>query len=357
MPHKRRSRYPGKHPRRFEQRYKELEPEKFPEILGHVRAQGRTPAGTHVPVLVAEVLEQLRPAAGEIVVDCTVGYGGHAAEFLRRIGPTGRLLGFDLDAEELRKTAARLSSIVPGADVRMRHGNFAGIDRALAAEEFAAADVLFADLGVSSMQIDDPQRGFSYKTDGPLDMRMDARLRRTAADLVQTMSEADMAAAFIDLADEPDADAIARAIVRERTRRPIGRTLELASIVLAAKGLSPRSWRKQTGGEGLHPAALVFQTLRILVNDEHSALRQLLRVAPACLAPGGRIGIISFQSGEDRLIKHAFREGCEAGLYTEVSDEVIRPDARERAANPRSAAAKFRWAVRAAKNVGAGETR
>jgi len=401
-PRKRRPRYPGKYPKRFEHRYKELAPETHPEIHAHVREQGRTPAGTHVPVLVAEVMDALRPAPGETVVDCTVGYGGHALELLKRIGPTGRLLGFDVDAENLERTRKRLEAAAtemgvakkgaapisgsselgavpfsgPGATaekgtvpfsqkrekgtapfsaaplsagpprVILRRGNFAGIDRALAAEQIGAADVILADLGVSSMQVDDPARGFSYKFDGPLDMRMDSRIPRTAADLLRDLPAEKLAAALAELADEPKAVIISRRIAEERQRRPITQTQDLVRLVFDAKGLSMRHWRKQVAAGALHPAALTFQALRILVNDELGALRQLLRVAPACLAPGGRIGIMSFHSGEDRLVKLAFRDGVRAGVFAAISDEPIRPTAQEVHDNPRSASAKFRWAAK-----------
>jgi len=356
-PRKRRPRYPGKYPRRFEHRYKELAPEAHPEIHAHVRAQGRTPAGTHVPVLVAEVMDALHPAAGETVIDCTVGYGGHALEFLSRIRPTGRLLGFDVDAENLERTRKRLEAAAGGAAILLRRGNFAGIDRAMAAEHMDAANIIFADLGVSSMQVDDPARGFSYKFDGPLDMRMDSRLPRSAADLLRDLAPEKLAAALADLADEPDAALIAARIAEERRQCPLARTLDLVRLIFDVKHLSQRRWREQQrgpAGQGdsreasdLHPAARTFQALRILVNDELGALRQLLRVAPACLAPGGRIGIISFHSGEDRLVKLAFRDGMRAGVLEAISDEPIRPTPQEVRDNPRSASAKFRWAVKA----------
>jgi len=344
---RRRPRYSGTHPKRFEERYKELAPEAHPGIHEHVRAQGRTPAGTHVPVLVAEVLEHLAPAPGEAVVDCTVGYGGHAEAFLKRIGPKGRLVGFDVDAAELERTRARLAPL--GGRTVLHRGNFAGIDRALAQDRIDECDVIFADLGTSSMQVDDPARGFSYKHDGPLDMRMDDRLHWTAADLLARLSAEGLSAALLELCDEPDHEAIAHRIVAGRAKRPLRRTKDLAHLVLEAKGISAGRWRRRSADESgdLHPAARTFQALRILVNDELSALGQLLRVAPSCLKPGGRIGIISFQSGEDRLVKQSFRDGLRAGVYEAASDEVIRPGPEERRANPRSASAKFRWARKA----------
>ena len=341
-PRKRRPRYRGTHPRRFEERYKELNPEQYPEMQEHLRAQGRTPGGTHVPVLLNEVMACLNPQPGEIVADCTVGYGGHAMEFLRRIGPSGLLIGADVDAAQLERARRRLEAA--GKNVRLYHSNFAGIAKPLRELAIEGYDVILADLGVSSMQIDDPSRGFSYKHDGPLDMRMDDRIPQTAADLLRTLSERDLADALRALADEPDAQSVARYIVQKRERRPVLRTLELVEVICEAKGIARRARRGRAGGGALHPAALAFQALRMLVNDELGALKQLLRLAPHCLRPGGRIGIISFHSGEDRLVKLSFRDGVRAGTYAEAGDEPVRPPPEEIRSNPRSGSAKFRWA-------------
>jgi 16S rRNA (cytosine1402-N4)-methyltransferase len=363
---RRRARYRGTHPRAFEQRYKELDAQAYPGIHEHVRQQGRTPAGTHVPVLVEEVLARLEPRAGQVVVDCTIGYGGHAEQFCRRIGPTGRLVGLDLDAEQLRRTGERLAAAVPGVPLALHQVNFAALAKVLAAEVLDGCDVLLADLGVSSMQIDDPARGLSYKHDGPLDMRLGPRVPRTAADLLAEMAGEELAAMLRDLADEPDAAGIARRIVQARAQRPIRRTGQLVEIILRAKGgegavrHGPPARRGGpgkgdrhpprrepvpiSGDEGPHPAARTFQALRIAVNNELENLAQLLRVAPYCLRPGGRVGIISFHSGEDRLVKHAFREGLRLGAYQAIAEEVIRPTASEVRSNPRSSPARFRWA-------------
>lgn len=338
-PHKRRPRYKGTHPRSFEERYKELDPEQYPEMQEHVRAQGRTPSGAHVPVMLNEVMELLDPRPGDVVADCTVGYGGHAMEFLRRIGPEGLLAGCDVDAAQLDRTRKRLESA--GMKFRLYRSNFAGIAKPLAELGIEGYNVILADLGVSSMQIDDPARGFSYKHDGPLDMRMDDRIRQTAADLLRTLSEEELAAAFHELGDEPDAEAIAQEIVRERDSRTILRTHDMVSVICRAKGIDPRDLR----GQASHPAAPVFQALRMLVNDELGALKQLLRMAPHCLRPGGRIGIISFHSGEDRLVKHSFRDGVRAGIYAQASEEPMRPSAAEVHSNPRSRSAKLRVAT------------
>jgi 16S rRNA (cytosine1402-N4)-methyltransferase len=345
-PRRRRPRYAGKYPRQYDLRYKELHPEVYPEIQEHVRARGRTPAGTHIPILVNEVMGCLRPMPGDVVADCTVGCGGHAAEFVKRIRPEGRLIGLDVDAAQLETARRRLADV--HGSVALHRSNFAGVDKVLAAEQLDGFDIIFADLGFSSVQVDDPSRGFSYKFDGPLNMRMDDRRRRTAADLLASMSMDELSAALRDLADEPDHERIARAIVDHRATQPITQTLQLVHLIFQVKGLSRRTWRRQIPGSEarLHPAARTFQALRILVNDELAGLAQLLRVAPYCLRPGGRIGIISFHSGEDRLVKKSFREGLQAGMYAAIADEVIRPAAEERRSNPRSASAKFRWARR-----------
>jgi len=394
---RRRPRYRGTHPRRFDERYKELQPDAFPEMQEHIRAQGRTPAGTHVPILVDDVMATLNPGPGAVVVDCTVGYGGHAVEFLKRIAPNGVLVGLDIDGAQLERTATRLKSLGislrSGAEdtapeqwharVVLHRSHFAGVGKVLSREGLTAADVIFADLGLSSMQVDDPARGFSYKFDGPLDMRMDDRLKRTAAELIATMPERELSEALRELSDEPDHERIVRLIVQRRATEPITRTKQLVRLIFEAKRISQRAWRARataqeqwhntnqsttdnrqstipptaqeqwhnTGGtadEFVHPAARTFQALRMLVNDEAAGLEQFLRVAPHCLKPHGRIGVLSFHSGEDRRVKHAFRDGLRSGFYDAVSDDVIRPTPAEIASNPRARSAKLRWASRAA---------
>ena len=346
---RRRPRYSGTHPKSFEEKYKERDIEAHPELRDHLRAKGKTPVGTHVAVLMEEVLACLTPRPGEIVVDCTIGYGGHASEFIKRISPAGKLIAFDVDNAELERTRQRLSK--EHVPVSFYRSNFAGIANVLNKEKIDGYDVIFADLGVSSMQIDNPQRGMSYKHEGPLDMRMDDRLRRTGGDLLNSLSEEQLSEALLELADEPDHQEIARRIVAERAARPIARTSQLVQVIFAAKGLTPRAWRQQhrSSKSGLlHPAARTFQALRILVNDELGSLRELLRVAPYCLRPGGRIGVISFHSGEDRLVKNSFREGVRNGTYQSAARDTIVPQAKEIASNPRSASAKFRWAIKPA---------
>jgi len=356
-PRKRRTRYRGTHPRKLEERYKERELERFPELAEHLAAKGRTPAGRHLPIMVAEVLSALRPLPGETVADLTVGYGGHAAALLERTAPNGRLIGLDLDGPQLAATGARLAEAVDPARLHLHNSHFAGLPKVLAADGLMNAatgmpgvEIIFADLGVSSMQIDDPQRGFSYKNDGPLDMRMNPLRPRTAADILRTIKPDALAAALRDLSDEPDAEQVAEAILRRRSEGPITRTGELVEAVLAAKGYTRRSWAAaaRAGDADLHPAARTFQALRILVNDELQGLEQLLRIVPICLNPGGRLGILTFHSGEDRRVKHALIDGLRDGVYSQIADEPVRAGPAERHANPRSTSAKFRWGVRSA---------
>jgi len=342
----RRPRYSGTHPKSYEEKYKEHNLDAYPELKDHLLAKGKTPAGSHIPVLTEEIVTCLNPKPGEIVIDCTVGYGGHASEFLKRIGPTGKLIALDIDIAELERTRLRLST--ENVPVSFHRSNFAGIAKVLKKENLAGCDIIFADLGVSSMQIDNPERGLSYKYDGPLDMRSDYRLKLTAADLLNTLSEAKLSKAFLELADEPDRENIAGLIVTQRAFEPFAQTSQLVDVVFEAKGISKKIWRQErrdSNSPSLHPAALAFQALRILVNDELGALRELLRTAPYCLRPAGRIGIISFHSGEDRIVKKAFKEGVMDGIYQSASEDPVIPQFEEIAANPRSSSAKFRWAI------------
>lgn len=347
-PHRRRARYSGTHPKRFAQKYKEHAIDAHPELRQHLRDKGKTPAGTHIPILVDEVMAALHPLPGEIVADCTLGYGGHAVEFARRIGKTGKLVGLDVDGGQLERTRARLSGLCPDVPMAFYRSNFAGIANMMRKESPEGFDVIFADLGLSSMQIDDPARGMSYRHDGPLDMRMDERRKQTAADLLNTLSEEALADALRELADEPDYLSIAQQIIEQREKEPFSRIMQLVELVFEVKGLTLAEYKKQQREHpgGLHPAARTFQALRMLVNDELGSLKELLRVAPYCLRGGGRIGVISFHSGEDRLVKHAFADGLRNGLYQEITDEVITPSRAEIAANSRCASAKFRRAVK-----------
>jgi 16S rRNA (cytosine1402-N4)-methyltransferase len=299
--------------------------------------------------LLNEVIAALAPAPGAIMVDCTVGWAGHSVELLRRAGPTGRLLGLDLDADNLPRARERLAAT--GLSFSLHHANFAGLQTILAEDDIAWVDAVLADLGMSSMQVDDPERGFSYARDGPLDMRMDRSRGRSAAEVLATIAEEDLARALRDLGDEPRAEEVAALIVKARKLAPLQRTTDLARLLLEGGQSVSRSrpWRlhPSRGRWELHPAARTFQALRILVNRELASLDHLLRVLPAVLRPGGTAAVISFHSGEDRRIKAAFRQGLQAGIYTAISSEPIRADSAETVANPRSRSAKLRWARRA----------
>jgi len=337
---KRRARYAGPHPRAYHEKYKELNAERYAADVQKVLAAGKTPAGTHRAVMVEEVLRWLAPQPGQVAIDCTLGFGGHARAILERIVPGGRLIGLDVDALELPRTEARLRAAGFDAAVCAVHpGNFAGLPKALAEEGLEAADLILADLGVSSMQLDNPARGFSYKARGPLDMRMNPSRGVPASDVLKQLS-VDRLAQFLDeYADEPDADLIARLL----TAQPVETTGELARIVRAGvTSAHPRMPAQEVEAS----IRRTFQALRIIVNDELAALDAWLRHVPFCLRPGGRVLCLAFHSGEDRRVKKAFQAGHRAGIYAAVADEVVRPSPEEVRANPRAASAKLRWAVR-----------
>jgi 16S rRNA (cytosine1402-N4)-methyltransferase len=343
----RRPRYQGAHPRRFEEKYKELNPEKYATDVARVLASGKTPAGMHRPIMVREVLEVLAPRPGEVGVDCTLGYGGHAAELLQKLTPGGRLIAFDADPIELPKTEARLRAMGFGPEAFVaRRSNFAGLPQALVADGIAGADLVLADLGLSSMQMDNPARGFTFKHEGPLDLRMNPERGQPASNLVARLGEDELCELLAANADEPHARLIARSIIQARDRGPLATTTALAAVVRKALQALSKQDRQQ---EGDAPVRRVFQALRIAVNDEFGALETLLRQLPACLKPGGRAAILSFHSGEDRRVKKAFQAGKLAGAYSVVAEDVTRADEAEVRSNPRAASAKLRWAIRSGK--------
>jgi 16S rRNA (cytosine1402-N4)-methyltransferase len=334
---KRRPRYRGSHPRQFQEKYKEHQADRYTEDVEKVLARGKTPAGTHRPILVREILELLAPHPGAVAVDCTLGYGGHARELLRAVQPGGRLLAVDADPLELPKTEARLRALgFPEESLLIRRMNFAGVAQWLAQETPAGADVMLADLGLSSMQIDDPARGFTFKAEGPLDLRMNPHRGQPASALLNRISEKELRRILEENADEPHAESLARALVDGRQQTPILTTSALAGLV------------RKTLPEAEAEAAVrrVFQALRISVNEEFTALDTFLRQLPGCLAPGGRVAILSFHSGEDRRVKQAFKAGLREGSYCQIAEDVIRASPEERRANPRSTSAKLRWARR-----------
>lgn len=295
----------------------------------------------HLPVLLDEVVGALDLRPGQVVVDCTVGLGGHAVELLRRVTPGGRLVGLDLDPANLERTRPLLAG--GGDGVSLHHGNFAGLPAVLASLGIERVDGLLADLGVASPQIDDAARGFSFKRPGPLDMRMDPTRGRPASELIRTIGRDELAAALLELGDEEDAEAIADLMVERRRQRPILTTDELCAIVCEARGFTLR----RAMGAKLHPATRTFQALRMLVNRELPNLQRLLAILPDVLVAGGRAAIISFHSGEDRLVKRAFREGLAACHYAEIARDPVTASEAEVQRNGRARSAKLRWARRA----------
>ena len=338
--HTRRPRYPGKNPRRFQDKYKELNPERYAADVEKILASGKTLAGTHRPIMVDEVIECLQPSPGDIAVDCTLGGGGHAAAMLPYLQPGGRLIGVDVDPVELPRTEARLRSAGFGPETFVaRHGNFAGLPQVLAAEGLDAVDIVLADLGVSSMQIDNPDRGFSYKEPGPLDMRMNPSRGEPASEFLARVREPELARILTENADEPQAILIARLL----KQKPVNTTHAAENVIRV--GLN-KALPRLPKADVKMSVRRTFQALRIAVNDEFGVLDALLRSIPLCLAPGGRVAIITFHSGEDRRVKKAFQAGHRSGVYSDIATEVIRSRKEETFSNRRAAAAKLRWAVR-----------
>jgi 16S rRNA (cytosine1402-N4)-methyltransferase len=341
---KRRPRYRGTHPRQFHEKYKEHQPERYAGDVAKILASGKTPAGTHRPIMVREILKVLAPRPGEIAVDATLGYGGHAIELLRAIQPGGQLFALDVDPIELPRTEARLrTSEIPAEALVVRRSNFAGLPQVLAAEGVSGAHVVLADLGLSSMQIDDPSRGFTFKRTGPLDLRMNPQRGRPASALLASLDATRLAHMLEANADEPRAALLAGCLMASQHRQAIETTSALAGAIRGALHTLPGRPSKDDADATVRR---VFQALRIAVNDEFSALETFLRQLPDCLQPGGRVAILTFHSGEDRRVKKAFQEGANRGVYARIAEEVVRPDAEEVRSNPRSSSAKLRWAVR-----------
>jgi len=344
-PHRRRKRYSGKNPRKFSEKYKEHAPERYGEDIAKVLASGKTPAGSHRPIMVNEILAALALQPGQTVVDCTLGYGGHTREMFAQVSPGGRVIGLDVDPLEQPKTTARLRAAGWGEDVFTPvRSNFAGLPKVLAELGLDRADAILADLGISSMQLDDPARGFTFKEDGPLDLRLNPTREPSAATWLAKIAEPDLATALRENADEPKADLIARELVARRSATPFTRTQQLAEALRDILRLPKPGRGVETDDT---PVRRVFQALRIAVNDEFGVLDLFLRHLPSCLKPGGRVAILTFHSGEDRRVKHAFKAGVRDGLYSAASEDVIRAGPAELRDNPRSSSAKLRWAVRA----------
>ena len=338
---KRRVRYSGTHPRKFSEKYKELNPEKYPDTVAKVLASGKTPAGMHRPIMVDEVLRILNPQPGELIIDCTLGYGGHATELLKRLRPGGKLIGLDADPLEINRTEERLRAAgYTEAEFLARHTNFAALPKVFAELEIQAADAVVADLGVSSMQLDDPQRGFTFKNDGPLDLRLNPKKGLSATDWLKRVSRDELTEVLRENSDERHAELLAETIIASQPAT----TRQLRDALSASLKTLPRAVRER---EGDAPVRRTFQALRIAVNNEFAVLDNLLRVLPQSLKPHGRVAILTFHSGEDRRVKRSFQEGKRSGTYISIADEPMRPTPEEIRANPRSSSAKLRWAIRA----------
>lgn len=343
-PHKRRVRYKGKYPKKYEEKYKELQPEKYRDTIAHVISKGNTPAGMHISIMVKEILDFLKIQPGETGFDATLGYGGHTKAMLEQLQGCGHIYATDVDPEESAKTRKRLAEVGYGEDIlTIKLQNFCTIDEI--AKEVGGFDFILADLGVSSMQIDNPERGFSYKQEGPLDLRLNQRSGEPASERLRKMSREEIEGMLIDNSDEPYATEIARAIAgRNRKGQKIDTTTKLAELIGETLAFLPEKERREAVKKS---CARVFQALRIDVNSEFEVLEAFLTKLPLCMAPGGRIAILTFHSGEDRLVKYAFKEGKKAGIYSEVAEDVIRPSSEECARNKRARSTKMRWAIRA----------
>lgn len=340
--HKRRVRYRGTHPRSYQEKYKELNPDQYQADVDKIIRSGKTPAGMHIPIMVDEILEILKIQPGEIGYDATLGYGGHTRKMLEQLQGQGHLYATDVDPVESEKTRARLAELGYGPEIlTIRRMNFADVDQVAPGVKF---DFVLADLGVSSMQIDNPERGFTFKQDGPLDLRLDPTSGVTAAQRLRELEEDELASMLVENADEPYADRIAKAVMQVLRRgESIETTRQLASIIEGALSFLPAGERK----EGVRKSCQrTFQALRIDVNSEFEVLYAFLEKLPDVLKPGGRAAVLTFHSGEDRLVKKAFRQFCREGIYSAVSDEVIRPTPEECFRNSRARSTKLRWAIR-----------
>ncbi|MBP3338260.1 MAG: 16S rRNA (cytosine(1402)-N(4))-methyltransferase RsmH [Lachnospiraceae bacterium] len=343
-PHKRRVRYKGTHPRSFHEKYKEANPEKYADTIEKVISKGSTPAGMHISVMVDEILDVLKIQPGEQGLDATLGYGGHTSAMLAKLNGEGHMYALDVDPIEIEKTKKRLADKGFGPEIlTVCKTNFANIDEV--SKEYGKFDFVLADLGVSSMQIDNPERGFSYKVDGPLDLRLDPEHGESAADRLKNITEEEFVGMMLDNSDEPYAEEIAAKVFFKMKRgEEIKTTTDLKNAIAEALVRLPKAKRDEAVKKS---CARVFQALRIDVNSEFEVLYSFLEKLPDILNPGARVAILTFHSGEDRLVKKSFKELKKLGIYADVNDEVIRPTAKECLRNPRAKSTKLRWAIKA----------
>lgn len=341
--HKRRVRYSGTHPKTYKEKYKEHQPDLYAETVAKVIQKGSTPAGMHLSICVEEILEFLQIKPGQTGLDATLGYGGHTLEMLKVMDSKGQLFATDVDSIELPKTQQRLADLGYGEDIlKIRQMNFSNIDQIVL--ESGPLDFVLADLGVSSMQIDNPDRGFSYKKEGPLDLRLNPWRGKSATERLDRISQDELEGMFIENSDEPYAKEIAAVIISEiRKGNRITTTTQLQGIIANALKFIPQKERDEAIKKSCQRC---FQALRIDVNHEFEVLYEFLEKLPNSLASGGRVAILSFHSGEDRLVKKSFQHYFRQGIYKEVSEGPIRPSPEECNLNPRARSAKLRWAIK-----------
>jgi len=339
----RRERYKGTHPKTFKEKYKELQPENYADDIAKVIEQGRTPAGMHRSICVDEIMEFLEIKPGQVGLDATLGYGGHSLEMLKLLSPDGRLFALDVDPIELPKTKARLEALGYGEEIlTIKKMNFSEIDQVI--YESGPLDFVLADLGVSSMQIDNPERGFSYKLNGPLDLRLNPKNGKPVSEFLKTLSQEKLERIFSENSDEPYAKEISLAIIGKiKNETTISTTKQLQEIIAEALHFLPSETKKD---ELKKTNARCFQALRIEVNNEFTVLVKFLEKLPKVLKKGGRVAILSFHSGEDRRVKKSFQHFFREGVYSEIASEAIRPTAEECNTNSRARSTKMRWAIR-----------
>ena len=343
-PHKRRVRYKGKYPRNYKEKYKELNPEKYQDTIEKVIRKGSTPAGMHISIMVREIIDFLQIKPEQTGFDATLGYGGHTKAMLECLKGQGHMYATDVDPIESAKTKKRLADAGFGEDIlTIRLQNFCTIDEI--AKEAGGFDFVLADLGVSSMQIDNPDRGFSFKVDGPLDLRLNPEKGISAAERLAQIDEGELAGMLWENSDEPYAEELAHAIVTERKHgKPIDTTTRLREVIEETLSFLPEKEKKDTVKK---TCQRTFQALRIDVNNEFEVLYEFMEKLPGALKPGGRAAILTFHSGEDKLVKKALKQGYKEGIYFEIANDVVRPSAEECAQNGRARSTKMRWAVRA----------
>lgn len=379
--HKRRVRYKGTHPRAFEEKYKEHDPEKYADTVAKVIEKGSTPAGMHIPIMVKEILDFLQIRPGQKGLDATLGYGGHTRkmlekltevsgtseltgevhikddvqtkgdswknpeEVLREKAPEGHLYALDVDPIEIVKTGERLQKAGYGEEIlTILQQNFANLETV--AREYGPFDFMLADLGVSSMQIDDPKRGFSYKADGPLDLRLDPQHGIPASQRLRELNREELIGMLVENSDEPYAEQIASQICKTfKKGGSMDTTTALREAIERALCFLPENKEKKDILK--KTCQRVFQALRIDVNSEFEVLEAFLNALPEALADGGRVAILTFHSGEDRLVKKAFQQYYREGIFEEIATDVIRPTAEECRQNGRARSTKMRWAIRA----------